>query len=298
MAATLAPFWDRVVNQEEGRRFLTKALRVARSLDDAALAAMLLNPFRVEMLARSHAPALVALVDAYGDGWTRELLAVWSSRERSWARGGRDRAEWVATLAPLCEALSAAGSAGTSAARLLVRDSWRWAREAVERRRGLMPPSHRDQALRVLGRPVLAVLESASVIAATDVRDEALGMLCEETDDLLPCVMAVLRAERALPQQRRQTTKLDALVRHCARRLEARLALPPRSDDDWSIELGRDCGCELCDVLGEFLAEGTRRTLEWPLAKERRRHVHGRLDGAEFPVTHATRRTGRPYTLC
>ena len=25
--------------------------------------------------------------------------------------------------------------------------------------------------------------------------------------------------------------------------------------------------------------------------------MHGRLDGAELPVTHQTRRTGRPYTL-
>ena len=145
MAASLAPFWDRVVNHEEGRRFLTKALRVARGLDDAALAAMLLRPFRVEMLARSHAPALVALVDAYGDAWTRELLTVWSAPVRSWAPGGRDRPEWVASMAPLCEALHAKGGTGTSTALALVEDSWRWAREAVETRRGLMPPSHRDQ---------------------------------------------------------------------------------------------------------------------------------------------------------
>jgi len=122
-------------------------------------------------------------------------------------------------------------------------------------------------------------------------------VLCEENEDLLPCLLAVLRAERALPRARRQTTKLDALVRHCTRRMEARLARPPRGDDDWSIELGGGCSCELCDVLGGFLADRARRTLEWPLAKDGRRHVHGRLDRAELPVTHQTRRTGRPYTL-
>ena len=63
------------------------------------------------------------------------------------------------------------------------------------------------------------------------------------------------------------------------------------------MELGGGCSCELCDVLGEFLADRARRTLEWPLAKEGRRHVHARLDRAELPVTHQTRRTGRPYTL-
>jgi len=50
-------------------------------------------------------------------------------------------------------------------------------------------------------------------------------------------------------------------------------------------------------VLGEFLTDPARRVLDWPLAKERRRHVHGRLDSAELPVRHLTRRTGRPYTL-
>jgi hypothetical protein len=28
-----------------------------------------------------------------------------------------------------------------------------------------------------------------------------------------------------------------------------------------------------------------------------RRHVHERIERAELPVTHVTRRTGRPYTL-
>src|SRR5579859_4149752 len=40
-----------------------------------------------------------------------------------------------------------------------------------------------------------------------------------------------------------------------------------------------------------------RRTFEWPLAKDGRQHVHSRIDGAELPVTHLTRRQGRPYTL-
>jgi hypothetical protein len=37
--------------------------------------------------------------------------------------------------------------------------------------------------------------------------------------------------------------------------------------------------------------------LEWPLANEGRRHVHSRIDSAELPVRHQTRRQGRPYTL-
>ncbi len=46
------------------------------------------------------------------------------------------------------------------------------------------------------------------------------------------------------------------------------------------------------------LSRGSGQTrLEWPLAKDRRAHVHGRMDTAELPVDHQTRRVGRPYTL-
>lgn len=69
MAATLKPFWHTVAGLEQRRGLLTKALRVARGLDEPALAAMLLQPFRVEMLVRGDAPALVALVEGYGEGW-------------------------------------------------------------------------------------------------------------------------------------------------------------------------------------------------------------------------------------
>jgi len=57
------------------------------------------------------------------------------------------------------------------------------------------------------------------------------------------------------------------------------------------------CTCDLCRTLCAFCEDKGRRTFEWPLAKDRRHHVHSRIDTAELPVTHVTRRQGRPYTL-
>ena len=77
-----------------------------------------------------------------------------------------------------------------------------------------------------------------------------------------------------------------------------RLACPQRASGDWSIELpGGGCTCGLCDTLRVFMEDKGRRTFEWPLAKQRRQHVHSRIDAAELPVTHLTRRQGSPYTL-
>jgi hypothetical protein len=36
---------------------------------------------------------------------------------------------------------------------------------------------------------------------------------------------------------------------------------------------------------------------EWPLAKDQRAHIHQMIDAHDLPVTHVTRRSGRPFTL-
>lgn len=182
------------------------------------------------------------------------------------------------------------------AARLLVQRSWAWVRESVGRALAEAPPGRREEALRQLGRPVAAVLLSARLIEASELTDEAAAFLCAGTDDLIGCLMEVLRSASALATTRRpEATR--AVEDCCRRRLTEILACPPRADDDWSVKLPAGCSCELCTRLEEFLADPVRRSLDWPLATERRRHIHARIDNAELPVRHETRRSGRPYTL-
>lgn len=113
--------------------FYTKALRAARVLDEPVLAAMLLRPFELEMLTTRDVKALSALVASYGEHWSEELVVAWSAKRRYRHAEGPTRAAWIASLPPLCLALREAGDAGTSAARLLLRESWRWLCEAIGR---------------------------------------------------------------------------------------------------------------------------------------------------------------------
>lgn len=129
--------------------------------------------------------------------------------------------------------------------------------------------------------------------AASGDPDRAVGVLCRQ-DELLGCAIAALRATSA---SQWRAVGLDAVATHSAVALDARLARPSRDNDDWSIGLPEGCGCELCDHLRGFLQDPTQTRLEWPLAKDRRAHVHGRIDTAELPLHHQTRRVGRPYTL-
>jgi hypothetical protein len=100
-----------------------------------------------------------------------------------------------------------------------------------------------------------------------------------------------------VPVHARFAAGLDTLAAHCCRRLREQLAQRPRTADDWSVIAPDGCGCDICAKLGAFLADPAQRLLEWPLAKPGRAHVHQRIDRAELPVRHQTRRSGRPYTL-
>jgi hypothetical protein len=75
------------------------------------------------------------------------------------------------------------------------------------------------------------------------------------------------------------------------------LNTPARTEDDWSITTHVRCSCTLCATLTRFLRAPDKVRFEWPLAKPHRAHVHGIVDSRDLPVTHQTRRTGRPYTL-
>jgi hypothetical protein len=296
-AATVASFWTGVAGGEKGGGLLTKAMRVAHGLEDADLASMLLAPFRVESLARSHAKPLVQLAAGYGEPWARGIVEVWFGRDlRRPLPGEHDRVAWIESQLPsLCRALCTTQDGAM--ARLLIAGSWAWLHESIRQAVHSTSPSGRHRALGEQGPATAAVLTSAGIADATDLRDEVIGVLCEENNDLLACLMPALRAAAAISPQPPSGSGLDTLAKHCVQRLDARLASPPRDRDDWSIPLPAGCTCDLCTTLGRFLGDRTRRTVEWPLAKPGRQHIHIRIEAAELPVRHETRRTGRPYTL-
>lgn len=293
MARSLVPFWKEAAAAEQRRGFFDKALGAAAGLGVPPLAASLLQPFNVERLTAGRARPFASLVEQYGEPWTQSLLAEWRA-DRGWGGRAENRYAWLAALPRLCEALRPCGGAGPLAGRLLLQDEWTWLEGVLTESRHLRAPSQRDQALGRLARPVLGWLQGAGVAAAGEPRDRALAFLCAPGDDtLLPCLVQVLRAA----PDSSSAAGLDVIGRHCAELLGARLAQPARARDDWSMALPEDCRCGTCARLRAFLADSRQQRLEWPLAQERRRHVHQVLDEHEMPVRHRTRRSGRPFTL-
>ncbi len=301
MAMSMLPFWGTVAPGEQRRGFFDNTLRVAEGLDDPSLATALLQPFGVEDLTPGRARAFVALTKRYGDDWVRQRLEEWSAhryRRRHLER--RDRLKWFTSLPRLCKAMRVADdTAGAQAARRLLQDRWKDLKKTIEESRDYKTPSLRNQALLAFAEPILRILESTAVIESADLLDEAVTFLCaDENDLLLPCLVKMLRiADKAVAPAMQASMALDSFQRHCVNLLEAKIELPARAEDDWSIVLPEGCRCKLCGTLASFLADSSKARFEWPLAKDGRRHIHGRLDADELPVQHETRRSGRPFTL-
>jgi hypothetical protein len=70
-----------------------------------------------------------------------------------------------------------------------------------------------------------------------------------------------------------------------------------RAKDDWSIneKVGHDCAD--CKHLEKFLTSTTQQTLSWPLAKQRRKHIHQIISAMQIPVAHTTRHDKDPQQL-
>ncbi len=256
---------------------------------------MLVRPLRLETLTAREMPALAAVAEHYGEPWTGELLDAWFAALRSW-QPPTDLVEWMASLPTLCQALPATGR---STARGLLGRAWTWLDGALTRVCELPAPSRREKELGTLVAPLVALLAAGAEVDDRKLVKTAVAALCGgDTDRLLPTLVQVLRtAHDTVPTDARSAAGLDVLASHCRIQLRERLAQPPRAADDWSISTPDGCGCDVCAKLDAFLADPANRLLEWPLAKPGRAHVHQRIDRAELPVRHRTRRSGRPFTL-
>jgi len=263
------------------------ALGTALAVDDAASATLLLAQVRTSQLRSDAAAQLTALAGQYGDAWTKEIIEVWGrGREDPFHRTGEDA--WYGELPQLCATLHVAGPGARTAAALLTQQAWQALLAEARAHSKPWPTRYRTQALERLAPRLTALLAAIEACDAASTREDVVRTLPHLDDALTVWLRTAARAGGA---------GSDIVLAETARRLRARLARPRRAPDDWSIPAPAGCGCELCTRLDAFLADRERRVLEWPIVTASRSHIHNRIESAELPVSHVTRRQGRPYTL-
>jgi hypothetical protein len=270
-----------------GHEEVAAALGAALAVDDATSATLLLDQVRTSQLRSDAAAQLAALASQYGDAWTKEIIGVWGRcREDLFHRTGEGA--WYGELPQLCATLHVAGPGARTAAALLTQQAWQALLAEARAHCEPWPTRYRTQALERLAPRLTGLLAAIEACDADSTREDVVRTLPHLDDALTVWLRTAARAGGA---------GSDIVLAETARRLRARLARPRRAPDDWSIPALAGCDCELCTRLDAFLADRERRVLEWPIVTASRSHIHNRIESAELPVSHVTRRQGRPYTL-
>jgi hypothetical protein len=290
-AKQLVPFWKRTWHQANDPRLVDKTLRVALALDSPELARELLLPLSAIHLNAKSAPAAVDLLERYGFGWLKQVLA--EQHSRGSGRSDPARFAWLSSFPKLIGALLETDSdLARRLARQLVADEWTWTAEqhgyALQTR-----PSEILKETRRLEKPLLGLMEGAALAASAQVHG-AIEHFLKSAEYPLPALITLLETARARGPS---ALNLRGVEDHCVSEIRKRLAKPIRSAEDWSIAPPGRCKCQLCSELSRFLRAEDQVSKQWPLAADKRAHIHQILDGNELPVTHTTKRSGRPHTL-
>ncbi len=289
--ATLMPFWRPGHGSRVGTLF-APALLVAARLDDPDLAAAFLDCLGIVSLTAADAPAVLALADTYGDAWATARVRAWFGGQRP-TPGDTTFEQWLATLPEVGAALRD----NAVLTRTLVTLAWTGVA-------GRIPPlleADRTSWVRAqiatIAGPVTAILDAAAACGVDAVRDEVVAACLAAGERGLPLLDAVLDAAATWPEEVREASRGGELAAYARGVLEERLDRPARTVDDWSMPPLTGCQCSFCGTLNAFLADPGARTLEIATAERNRGHLHSRIDHGELPVTHTTRRQGRPFTL-
>jgi hypothetical protein len=295
LAEQLLPFWEHVARHEREPRFLDTTLSVATKLGNAQLAAALLEPFTLWAITPNRVRRLAELLNVYGVRWSQKLLQRWTAEKDITVSGVR--LAWMGRTLPKFSAVLCADKSAECCvlAGRIADDLWHWF-DAEIKDQLRNPGAGTVAELRNLAKPLLGLVVACQATGQPALTQEVVKRL------LMPEVpvevgLGVLQVAAAASSTPALRSTLRGVHIRCTQEMERRLQVPKRAKHDWSITTSIQCSCPLCAELTRFLRTPDRVRFEWPLAVDRRSHVHSIIDDAGLPVTHATKRTGRPYAL-
>lgn len=150
------------------------------------------------------------------------------------------------------------------------------------------------------GATSASLLNSLRRLDAAALAEEAVATLAAKRsvfppDTILVPALVALHQQHGAPIAAEPA--FSRLWQQAAEFLLARSEFPPVPPTDWAQPAKLDCRCPDCRALAEFLADPQARTRRFPMAKERRRHLHQVIDRNKLDLTHETERRGSPQTL-
>jgi len=291
----LLPNWSGFRRHEKKPAFFTPVFRLALRLEHTDLAHQLLLPLGINALSPQTAQAMIRLQTRYGASWLVEIIQHWFTVPSRLQNGGM-----IEQLTPLIKRwveLSAEAHHTVT--------NWLLAHQLVALTR-----QHNEQAQveslaaqqrNASGRVKQVVdLLKASRSGLNDViYNSTIDYLIGNENNYLLFDLAAIA--RHIKQQHSWPGTTEPhhvrFVEFVRSKLTTVLDRPLRQADDWSINVTNRCDCADCQELNTFLQASHLTHKIWPLAKARRQHVHGVVDGMVIPVTYKTERSGSPHKL-
>jgi hypothetical protein len=241
------------------------------------------------------APAQLHLCKRHGQAWFSRQLREWEKNDDGTYEKQLD---WIARVLP-----AVAGARGKTAikekafANALAQQAWDSLNQYLDQATTSKGIRTRGTQLAAAGSAFLGVIQVSHAADNSALIHKIIRILCSNGLPVRLPLAVLLEAQRdASPAIRSSLAPVHA---HCAGVIDRCLDVPVRAQGDWSISLPLHYGLlgNLADPLRRFLVSSDQKRLEWPLAEQARQLVQRFIDQHELPLTHTTRRSGRPYTL-
>ena len=254
---------------------------IALKSSDSHLAERVLLHLGVELITAKTLPRIVPLISEYGEDWFIEHLKKWSNRDRRYRSIITDLKKLVSKFDSKYKNISS-WLLSYQRERIIEKDKIR----VKSSRKDLLAQEqeHMKTIVEFLHSAVLHTQETSAMIDHILLNQRIYSAI--NTAD----VCLVLN-EVGFPLKQRQRILTTAKTRL------AKIVTSHRAKNDWSITSLPSCTCHDCKNLKDFLLSSSLQSYTWPLAKDRRQHIHIVLDGSGLPVTHVTLRQGSPQKL-
>ncbi len=282
------PLVKNVLNQKSLLRSIgtdrsTSVLEVAVLVQDKKIAGQLLSEFDLRMVLEANFRSLSYLIDTYGEDWSIELLKTWSKAEYFYSK------KEILGINKLCECLK---TRDRVIHWILNHQLSLFFKNNKEHEKKASQVEIKNQKISFTKR-IHEFLRAFSIVK----KEDFLNLLLKHLLGLKKIYSAMDKAKLVLgiPKKRFFEKFKKALSDSIVSKLEDFVS-KERLPGDLSIPDEVPCSCSDCGILKKFLKSHNDEYI-WPLAKQRRRHIHEIIDGMDVEVTHVTKKQGSPYKL-
>ncbi len=290
----MLPAWSGLESGAKPTAF-NQVLQIANRLADAALAESLIKPLGVGALQLKTLESLVGLLETYGAPWCIKVLQSWYCNTDY--QGMEQPIDSLYGLVQKLKSISAEQTVVLST--WMLNHQFNLRKQSHLRKLKTDTPGQLREKTASLVKDIQELLSVSLLTGDQDIHDQTLDHLKQH-----PALYPINELAGLLMHfHKRYRKSVTAGWGHTAFRqfvtegLRTKVESGSRDPNDWSIRDDNRCQCQDCQMLNRFLNSNSHQRIVWPLAQQRRRHIHNIIDSMRLPVTHQTERTGSPHKL-